>query len=233
MPVFLRPGEIGFPPLTQASPEGLLAVGGDLSREQLLCAYANGVFPWYDEGTPVLWWALPERCVLPPSRLHISRSLGRAVRSRRFHLTLDTAFDAVIGACARTPRPGQRGTWLVPEMIEAYCGLHRAGYAHSMEAWLDGRLAGGIYGVALGEVFFGESMFYHCPDASKVALVWLVRLLRAWGFSLVDCQQVTDNLLRFGAYSVPRAAFMRELRRGLALPHRQGAWKMPENFFPL
>ncbi len=233
MPVFLRPGTVTFPSFPHASPEGLLAVGGDLSRERLLRAYANGIFPWYDEHTPILWWALPEHCILPPAELHVSRSLRRAIHARRFQVSLDTAFDAVIRGCAYTPRPGQQGSWLVPNMVEAYRDLHRAGYAHSVEARLDGRLAGGLYGVALGGVFFGESMFYHSPDASKVCLVWLARLLQTWGFLLIDCQQVTDNLLRFGAYSVPRAAFMRELRRGLALPQRQGAWVMPKDFFPL
>ena len=233
MPVVLSSGGVFFPPVRFASSEGLLAIGGDLSRERLVAAYSQGIFPWYDASTPILWWSPPERCILLPDALHIPRSLMRSLRACRFTVTLDTAFDAVIDACAASPRPGQKGTWLVPEMRAAYSDLHSAGYAHSVEAWQDGELAGGLYGVALGGVFFGESMFFNRPDASKTALVWLVRLLRNKGFTLIDCQQVTDNLLRFGAVSARRDAFMDCLGHALRLPGWPGKWEMPGDFFPL
>lgn len=233
MPVILHPERAKFPPLRAASDEGLLAVGGMLSRERLLEAYANGIFPWYDETTPVLWWAPPERCIMRPEEAHVPRSLRRAVNSRRFAITCDTAFAAVIAECAASARPSQQGTWLVPEMIAAYTDLHEAGYAHSVEAWRDGELAGGLYGVSLGRGFFGESMFFRQPDASKVCFVWLAKLLAYWGFTLIDCQQVTHNLLRFGAYSVPRDTFMQRLAAALQGPGKVGAWAVPEGFFPL
>lgn len=233
MPVFLQPGQRGFPPLRFASKEGLLAIGGNLSRARLLDAYASGVFPWYDRSTPILWWALPERCVLRPSEAHIPRSLRRVVNSRRFSVTLDSAFAEVMAHCARMSRPHQDGTWIVPEMIAAYCDLHEAGYAHSVEAWRDGKLVGGLYGVSLGNAFFGESMFFREPDASKTCFVWLARLLEKWGFSLIDCQQVTNNLLRFGAYPVPRRMFMTALAEALKTERPRGKWRMPEDFFPL
>lgn len=224
---------MGFPPLRAASREGLLAVGGGLSRERLLDAYANGIFPWYDETTPVLWWAPPERCMLRPREAHVPRSLRRTIRARRFAVTVDTAFADVVAGCAATPRPGQGGTWIVPEMAAAYADLHEAGYAHSVEAWRGGALAGGLYGVSLGKGFFGESMFFREPDASKVCFVWLVKLLDHWGFSLLDCQQVTENLLRFGAYGVPRGTFMVHLGEALRESALPGKWTMPESFFPL
>lgn len=233
MPVFLQPGNQGFPPLRHASGEGLLAIGGGLSRARLLDAYANGIFPWYDESTPVLWWAPPQRCMLRPGEVHIPRSLRRVINARRFAVTLDTAFGDVIAHCARAPRPGQEGTWIVPAMVAAYCDLHEAGFAHSVEAWHDGRLAGGLYGVALGGGFFGESMFFSVPDASKVCFVWLARLLERWRFSLIDCQQVTENLVRFGAYAVRRGVFMDLLAQALAMERPAGKWTMPEDFFPL
>lgn len=233
MPVVLSPGGVFFPPLRFASGEGLLAIGGDLSRERLVAAYSQGIFPWYDPSTPILWWSPPERCILLPDALHIPRSLIRSLRACRFSVTLDTAFDAVIDACAVSPRPGQKGTWLVPEMRAAYSDLHSAGYAHSVEAWQNGELAGGLYGVALGGIFFGESMFFNRPDASKTALVWLVRLLQSKGFALIDCQQVTDNLLRFGASSIRRNEFMQRLLHALSLPAWPGLWAMPDDFFPL
>lgn len=224
---------MGFPPFTRASREGLLAVGGSLSRERLLDAYGSGVFPWYDSATPVLWWAPPLRCMLRPEEVHIPRSLRRVINSRRFSVSLDAAFADVITGCAKTPRPGQEETWLVPDMVEAYTDLHRAGHAHSVEAWSGGNLAGGLYGVALGGAFFGESMFFREPEASKVCFVWLAKLLAHWGFTLIDCQQVTDNLLRFGAYPVPRKAFMKELAEALKTERPAGAWTMPPDFFPI
>lgn len=233
MPVFLRPQDRGFPPLSFASREGLLAIGGGLSRARLLEAYRNGIFPWYDEDTPVLWWSPPERCVLRPSEVHIPRSLRRVINSRRFSITLDTAFAEVIVHCARVLRPDQESTWIVPDMVAAYIDLHEAGYAHSVEAWHDGKLAGGLYGVALGGVFFGESMFFRQPDASKVSFVWQAALLAHWGYTLIDCQQVTENLMRFGAYPLPRKMFMKELALALRTETAPGKWVMPEGFFPL
>jgi leucyl/phenylalanyl-tRNA--protein transferase len=230
----LPAGDADFPPHECASSEGLLAIGGELSQGRLLAAYRQGIFPWYDESTPILWWSLPERCILPPAELHIPRSLTRSLHSGRYTVTLDRAFDEVIAACAVSPRPRQRGTWLTPDMRNAYTKLHVAGYAHSVEAWSGEELAGGLYGLAIGGVFFGESMFFRQPDASKSALVWLVRLLQFWGFALVDCQQTTANLLRFGARPVPRKEFLALLRRALALPGQPGTpWTMPEGFHPL
>ncbi len=233
MPVFLPTDSAAFPPLWAASEEGLLAVGGDLSRKRLVTAYANGIFPWYDEDAPILWWAPPQRCMLRPKEAHIPRSLRRVINSRCFSITADSAFAPVIRSCARVSRPGQQGTWIVPEMVKAYVDLHEAGYAHSVEAWRDGQLVGGVYGVALGGGFFGESMFFAAPEASKVCFIWLAKLLQTWGFTLIDCQQVTDHLLRFGAYAVPRDAFMEALAEALRVPGQPGKWVMPEGFFPL
>ena len=233
MAVFLSATNKGFPPLWKASKAGLLAVGGDLSRERLLVAYANGIFPWYDASSPPLWWSPPERCMLRPDELHIPHSLRRVLNANRFEITLDTAFDRVIRECARVSRPEGNGTWIVPEMIDAYNDLHTAGYAHSVEAWREGVLAGGLYGVSLGGAFFGESMFFRVPDASKVAFVWLARLLRLWGFSLIDCQQVTENLVRFGAYALAREPFMERLTASVQCPGKLGKWTVPEGFFPL
>lgn len=234
MPVFLLPGcETWFPPLAAVSPEGLLAVGGDLSIPRLLAAYRQGIFPWYDESTPILWWNLPERSILIPDELHVPRSLRRVINARAFDITLDTAFADVITACAEAQRPGQRGTWIVPELCEAYIALHKAGYAHSVEAWEEGALVGGAYGIALGRVFFGESMFFTRQDASKTAFVWLVRYLAAHGYSLIDCQQVTDHTNRFGAVAVDRETFMHSLKGAVTANDRVGRWQFPEGFFPL
>ena len=210
-----------FPDVSRAlrEPDGLLAVGGDLSVERLRNAYTNGIFPWYSEGDPILWWSPDPRTVLYPEQIHISRSLRKTLRRESFEVSLDRAFDDVIAACAE-PRQADGGTWLMPEMIHAYRRLHRAGQAHSVEVWRDGELVGGLYGVAIGAIFFGESMFSRTSDASKVALVHLCRQLGDWGFELIDCQVVTDHLLRMGAVQLPREMFMHKLRelRG----HRRG-----------
>jgi leucyl/phenylalanyl-tRNA--protein transferase len=197
-----------FPPLASAltEPDGLLAAGGDLSAERLLAAYRRGIFPWYADGQPILWWSPDPRMVLFIDEFVVSRSLGRRVRERRFEIRVDTAFADVMRGCA-APRDGQGGTWITPAMIEAYGELHARGYAHSVEAWRDGELAGGLYGLALGRVFFGESMFARETDASKVALVSLVGLLRGQGVSMIDCQQETAHLSSLGARPIPRAAF--------------------------
>lgn len=209
--------------LAEREPNGLLAVGGDLSITRLLNAYRRGIFPWYSPGDPILWWSPDPRTVLRPNAVRISRSLRKTLRKGRFRVSLDRDFDAVIAACA-APRPGSDGTWLVPEMIRAYQHLHRRGVAHSVEVWSDGELAGGLYGVALGGVFFGESMFTRVTDASKVALVHLCRSLDAWGFRLIDCQVLTAHLLRMGAEEIARAEFVRLLARFCALPGREGSW---------
>ena len=202
-----------FPPLEAAlaDPGGLLAAGADLSPERIVAAYRQGIFPWYSDGQPILWWSPDPRMVLPVAEFRVSRSLRKRVRAGTFETRIDTDFRAVIGACARTPREGQGGTWITPEMADAYCELHRRGYAHSIESWRDGRLVGGLYGIALGRVFFGESMFAHETDASKVALVALVAQLQRLGVPLIDCQQETAHLATFGARPIPRATFAAQL----------------------
>ena len=194
-----------------AEPNGLLAAGADLSLPRLLEAYRNGIFPWFGHDQPILWWSPDPRMVLFPAELKVSRSLARTLRNARFEVRADTAFDAVIEGC-RQPRRGESGTWITEEMAEAYGTLHRAGFAHSVETWLDGKLVGGLYGVALGRAFFGESMFARVSDASKVALVALARQLQHWGFGVIDCQMNTAHLASLGAREIPRAEFTRRLR---------------------
>ena len=190
---------------------GLVAVGGELSPERLLAAYALGLFPWFGEGDPVLWWSPDPRCILPLEGLRLSRRFRRVLRQERWRVTRDTAFAAGISACARVPRPGQPGTWIVPAMRRAYVRLHGLGYAHSIEVWDEGRLVGGLYGVALGRAFFGESMFHLVSDASKVALAHLVAHLRERGFTLLDCQQANGHNLRMGGVVITRRDFMGRL----------------------
>lgn len=217
-----------FPDPEDADPDGLLAVGGDLAPERLLNAYASGIFPWYSENSPILWWSPDPRLVLEPERLHIPSSLRRALNSGRFRFSLDQAFGQVIRACAQARRPGQSGTWIVPEMITAYERLHELGHAHSAECWVDGRLAGGLYGVALGSVFYGESMFFEAPDASKALFAAFVRWLGANGCTLIDCQQTTAHLLRFGAREVSRKEFLRRVELGLRSPALPARWRFGE-----
>lgn len=208
MTPFFPPGApLWFPDASTCSSD-MVAAGGDLSPDRLLLAYRSGIFPWYDEGSPILWWSPDPRCVLFPAELHVPRRLERVLRSGRFGFSHDRAFGTVIRQCAAVPRPGQIGTWLLPEMIRAYEDLHRRGAAHSVEVWRDGELAGGLYGVALGKIFFGESMFHLTPDASRAAVVVLVRALAERGFVLLDCQQATPHMLRLGARLLPRARFL-------------------------
>lgn len=208
MLALLEPGtEPVFPPLSQASPEGLLAVGGDLSPRRLRAAYRQGIFPWYSDDQPILWWAPDPRAVLFPDRVHVSRSLRRTLKRGRYRVSLDRAFAEVVRQCAR-PRPDQHGTWITPAMQAAYQRLHEEGGAHSVEVWEGERLAGGLYGVALGRVFFGESMFHRSPDASKVALVILARQLARWGYRVIDCQIPSAHLARLGAELIPRDRFV-------------------------
>jgi leucyl/phenylalanyl-tRNA--protein transferase len=228
MPVY-RLGELlAFPPPGHAEPDGLLAVGGDLRPERLLLAYSEGIFPWYDDSLPILWYAPDPRLVLVPEELHVARSLQKTVRQERFRITLDGAFTEVVAACAHVSRAGQSGTWITGEMEEAYCQLHASGYAHSVEAWLGERLVGGLYGLSLGAAFFGESMFHLLPDASKVAFVTLVRQLQRWKFRLVDCQVHTEHLERFGARPWPRDRFSSELRVAQQVPTRRGRWELED-----
>jgi leucyl/phenylalanyl-tRNA--protein transferase len=194
-----------------AEPNGLLAAGADLSLPRLLEAYRNGIFPWFGRDQPILWWSPDPRMVLFPAELKVSRSLARTLRNAHFEVRADTAFDAVIEGC-RQPRRGESGTWITEEMTEAYGTMHRAGFAHSVETWLDDKLVGGLYGVALGRAFFGESMFARVSDASKVALVALARQLQHWGFGVIDCQMNTAHLASLGAREIPRAEFTRRLR---------------------
>ncbi len=215
MPVYrLADNHLGFPDPADAEPDGLLAVGGDLSPRRLIAAYVQGIFPWYSEGSPILWWSPDPRCVLLPDRFHLPRSLARTLRRGTFHCTMNKAFEAVLEGCAGGRR-AEEGTWLLPEMRAAYLQLHRLGLAHSCEAWHNDELAGGLYGVLLGRVFFGESMFYRVPDASKAALAFLVETLKTRGVELIDCQQVTNNLVRFGAQALPRAIFLELLSHAL------------------
>lgn len=209
-----------FPPLSRAlrEPDGLLAVGGDLSVERLVAAYSRGIFPWFSAGDPILWWSPDPRFVLDPAQVHIGRSLRRTLTRGTFTFSFDRAFRAVIEACATAPRDGQAGTWITRGMIEAYVRLHEAGHAHSVEAWQDGELAGGLYGVSLGRMFFGESMFARADDASKAAFAVLCRQLAAWQFPLVDCQMQTAHLARFGAGFMPRANFARIVADAVAQP---------------
>ena len=226
MPVVRLGRELAFPPPEAAGSDGLLAVGGDLEPERLLLAYSQGIFPWYDEGLPILWHSPDPRMVLLPRELHVSRSLARTLRRGTFALTLDRAFARVIEACAETPRRRGEGTWITREMRAAYLRLHELGFAHSAEAWREGELAGGVYGVALGGCFFGESMFRRRPDASKAALCALVRQLERWGFGLFDCQMPTPHLAALGAREWPRSRFLRHLRRALARETRRGPWRL-------
>lgn len=212
MPVFSLSHKLAFPPVHLASEEGLLAVGGDLSPERLILAYRNGIFPWYNPGEPILWWSPDPRLVLFPKELHISRSLRRVLRKGRFQITFNTRFREVIAACARARRPTGEGTWITPEMEAAYCRLNDMGYAHSVEAWQAGQLAGGLYGVALGRCFFGESMFARTSNASKVAFVTLVKRLDALDFKLVDCQVHTQHLVSLGAREIPRKDFLKRIQ---------------------
>ena len=221
---WLRPGD-PFPPLTQAlaEPNGLLAAGGELSAARLIEAYRNGIFPWFNHGQPILWWSPDPRMVLIPRELKVARSLGKILRNRDYEVRADTDFRQVISACA-APRATQDGTWISAEMIAAYGALHERGIAHSIETWIDGELAGGLYGVAIGRMFYGESMFARVPDASKIALVHLVRELQRRDFGMVDCQMHTRHLASFGAREIPRADFMRKLQELVNCPHVPGRW---------
>lgn len=223
MPVFRLDDRLVFPPVELAE-DGLLALGGDLRPERLILGYSEGIFPWYAENLPILWHSPDPRMVMMTSDLIVQRSLRKAIKRRPYELRMDTAFLRVLEGCAAAPRPGQNGTWLIPEMVSAYTKLHELGFAHSIEAWRGDELVGGLYGVSLGGAFFGESMFARAPDASKIAYTACIRQLDAWNIHLVDCQVHTEHLERFGAYEVPREAYIEMLKSVLDEPTRRGSW---------
>ena len=224
MPVFLLSDKISFPPPYLASKEGLLAVGGDLSQKRLLLAYRTGIFPWFSDDEPILWWSPDPRLVLYPEEIRVSKTLKKIIKKNMFHVTMDSAFVQVINQCAKIRLQNNQGTWIVKEMIDAYCKLHESGFAHSVEAWYQGELAGGLYGVSLGKCFFGESMFTRVSNASNVALVKLVEYLNALSFDMIDCQLTTEHLLRFGAREIPRVSFLKQLGESLKAPTKKGEW---------
>jgi leucyl/phenylalanyl-tRNA--protein transferase len=226
VPVYALGRALAFPPPDGAE-DGLVAVGGDLSPERLLLAYRSGIFPWYDDGLPILWHSPDPRCVLPVEGLHVGRTLRRAISKGTYAVRFDGAFDRVIHACKAAPRAGQDGTWITDDMERAYLRLHRLGYAHSVEAWEGDELAGGLYGVSLGRIFFGESMFARRPNASKVALVGLADKIAPWGFQVIDAQVATPHTLAMGAQQWPRDRFLELLQRELVYPTRKGSWADP------
>jgi len=221
-----------FPPPTQAlkEPNGLLAAGADLSVERLLAAYRRGIFPWYSAGQPILWWSPDPRMVLFPRELKLPRSLRKRLRRHDYDIRCDTAFEAVMRACAE-PRAGQDGTWITEEMIAAYGALNRRAVAHSVETWIGGELVGGLYGVALGHAFFGESMFTRVTDASKIALAHLTRQLERWNFGMIDCQMATSHLAAFGAREIPRERFMARLAELVECDTLAGKWRFDDDLF--
>lgn len=226
MPIYALSDEPVFPPADHAEDEGLLAVGGDLSVPRLLAAYRAGIFPWPHRGMPLLWFSPDPRMVLYPGQIKLARSLKQIIRRGDFEIRLDTAFAQVMTGCATAKRKGPRGTWITKPMIKAYTELHELGAAHSAEAWQEGKLVGGLYGVSLGGVFFGESMFALVPDASKVAFATLVAQLVAWGFGMIDCQTHTAHLERFGAALIPRRRFLQELAVLVDQPGRAHKWQL-------
>ncbi len=213
-----------FPDPINATEEGLLAVGGDLKPERLVEAYSKGIFPWYSEGQPILWFSPDPRMVLYPAKFNRSKSLQRVIQSNRFEVRIDTAFEEVIKVCSTVPRPGQDGTWITPDMIDAYIEMHRLGYAHSFETYREGELVGGLYGISLGAAFFGESMFHKTPDASKLALSQLVVFACKQGFDFIDAQTPTSHLLSLGAEVVERERFLKELKKSLDQNTIVGKW---------
>jgi len=225
MPIYRLVDEPIFPPPEYADPSGLLAVGGDLSNERLLEAYRLGIFPWYSEDQPILWWSPDPRLILDLNDFKVSRSLRKTLKKEVFQVTFDRAFEEVIRACASVPREAQNGTWITDEMEKAYIKLHGLGYAHSVESWFGGKLAGGLYGVSLGKCFFGESMFHLKTDASKVALATLVETLKSWDFHFIDSQMTTEHMLSLGAKELPRRIFLKRLQLALRYPTRRWRWR--------
>jgi leucyl/phenylalanyl-tRNA--protein transferase len=224
MPVYQIPEELLFPDPELAEEDGLLGVGGDLSPARLLLAYANGIFPWYSKGEPIMWWSPDPRCVLRPEKLKVATSLRQALKKGNYEVRFDTCFEEVIRRCSATKRKGQRGTWITGEMQEAYIRLHELGYAHSTEIFMDGELAGGLYGVSIGGTYSGESMFHLRPEASKIALYHLVERLKERGYPLIDCQVTNQHLLSLGAEEMPRKEFLKQLIKNRETPGYNGRW---------
>lgn len=224
MPVFLLSDTIEFPPPHLASEEGLLAVGGDLTQKRLLLAYRMGIFPWFSNNEPILWWSPDPRLVLYPHEIKTSKTLKKIIKKEVFKVTMDLAFNEVINQCAQVRLKKNQGTWIIEDMIEAYCQLHESGFAHSVEVWRQGELVGGLYGVSLGKCFFGESMFTRISNASNIALVKLVEYLKELSFNMLDCQVPTEHLTRFGARQIPRIRFLNQLEKSLKAPTRKGKW---------
>ena len=224
MPIYRLNSETSFPPVDDAE-RGLIAVGGDLSCTRLIKAYENGIFPWYSEGEPILWYSPDPRFVLTHEKFHVSRSLGKVISSGRYRITFDHAFDAVVDACASVFRAGQSSTWITEDMKRAYSDLHYLGYAHSVEAWKDEELVGGLYGVSIGGGYFGESMFTYATDASKVAFVSLVTQLKIWNITLIDCQIESAHLARFGAKPWKREKYLEVLHDVVGRPTKRGRWQ--------
>jgi leucyl/phenylalanyl-tRNA--protein transferase len=221
-----------FPPVSQALSDGLLAAGGDLSPERLLSAYRQGIFPWFNAGSPILWWSPDPRMVLIPEQVKLSKSLKRTLKKQPYTVTFDQAFSAVMLACAQPrddPQEGESGTWIHPDMIHAYTQLHQQGHAHSVECWDDGRLVGGLYGVAIGRVFFGESMFSIARDSSKIALVTLCQQLQHWGIPLIDCQLYSEHLASMGATEIDRQDFIDTLNQFCPLAPIEASWQTPKS----
>lgn len=224
MPVEISRRKLEFPDLEEADESGLLAVGGDLSIERLKLAYSRGIFPWYEKGMPILWWSPDPRMVLFPDKMIISHSLKQIIKKQQFTVTIDTAFEKVIKNCAKTPRKGEKGTWITNEMRNAYIRLHEAGFAHSAEAWLEDELVGGLYGVAIGKAYFGESMFHHVTNASKVAFYHLVEKLSHWDFKIIDAQVYTNHLESLGGEMIPRSQYIQILEKALLIEDIAESW---------
>ncbi|MEX0619710.1 MAG: leucyl/phenylalanyl-tRNA--protein transferase [Pseudohongiellaceae bacterium] len=227
MPVpWLNAHDFGFPNIDEATGiNGLVAAGGDLEPGRLLSAYRQGIFPWYEEGQPILWWSPDPRAVLYPPRVYISTSLTRLIRRKRYTVTMDDCFAAVISRCAKDRR-GSHGTWITSAMRKAYCRLHDDGFAHSVEVWNGDELVGGLYGIALGQCFFGESMFSIESNTSKIALVFLVKQIHDWGYHLIDCQVSSAHLASLGAVEIPRQDFVAQVRQLVDKPGRVGKWEL-------
>ena len=225
MTIQVLSGELEFPPLDNADPDGVLAVGGDLSQERLLLAYKSGIFPWYNEDQPILWWSPDPRFVLYPDKLKISSSMKKVLREGSFRISFDQEFETVMRFCKESPRKDQESTWINDEMVDAYSKLHESGYAHSVEVWQEEKLVGGLYGISLGRCFFGESMFSILSNASKVGFIHLVKALQELNFKLIDCQVSTSHLQSLGAELIPRERFLSELIKSSESPDLVGNWE--------
>lgn len=233
MPIYRLPREFFFPSPEDAEPSGLLAIGGGLEPQRLILAYSQGIFPWYSEGQPILWFSPDPRFVLLPEDFHMSRSLKKRIKKRDFVVTFDQDFSSVIKQCSKVPRVGQSGTWITDDMIDAYEKLHQLGIAHSVEVYLDKVLVGGLYGICLGNMYFGESMFALVSDASKVGFSYLVRQLESWGIEMIDSQVHTEHLARFGARHISRREYLAVVHDLVGKPRIRQKWSFDDGFFPL